>query len=73
MNLKLLNIKSFNSRSRVGSDRKPAHRRRNQVSFNSRSRVGSNDREEDMNQHVEVSIRAPAWGATLGYLMRLNN
>ena len=56
----------FNSRSRVGSDfrgRRGSHRR---TGFNSRSRVGS-DRAVAVLVVVvvEVSIRAPAWGATV--------
>ena len=55
----------FNSRSRVGSDRRvllhPGLRNR----FNSRSRVGSDGIKTVVFQKGVVSIRAPAWGATV--------
>ena len=54
----------FNSRSRVGSDdretRQAALRRR----FNSRSRVGSDPQTLTHPTRGNVSIHAPAWGAT---------
>ena len=56
----------FNSRSRMGSDppRQPwRHRRR---SFNSRSRMGSDQGYHHDNPVKNVSIHAPAWGATIG-------
>ena len=55
----------FNSRSRVGSDRARCRCRRRMPGFNSRSRVGSDDHAALAILPNDVSIRAPAWGATL--------
>ena len=55
---------SFNSRSRVGSDRRRPRCRRCMGSFNSRSRVGSDYLAACAADLMLVSIRAPAWGAT---------
>ena len=56
--------RGFNSRSRVGSDAQHLHRNPARLCFNSRSRVGSDDFLPLMDSQLEVSIRAPAWGAT---------
>ena len=56
----------FNPRSRVGSDNRPAARISSSCCFNPRSRVGS-DTKSGKDRAVpidQVSIRAPAWGAT---------
>ena len=55
---------SFNSRSRVGSDSTRCAGSTSRRSFNSRSRVGSDLGAEVRPKGVQVSIRAPAWGAT---------
>ena len=57
---------SFNSRSRVGSDCCCCARCRSAWRFNSRSRVGSDRSRRRRRRHARVSIRAPAWGATIG-------
>ena len=54
----------FNSRSRVGSDIRRGSERLQGQGFNSRSRVGSDRLIGDYLAAYEVSIRAPAWGAT---------
>ena len=56
--------RSFNSRSRVGSDLLTALPLSLTWSFNSRSRVGSDPRLSFCLAAIEVSIHAPAWGAT---------
>ena len=56
---------SFNSRSRVGSDTHDQTARFATHCFNSRSRVGSDLDAVDGCRLDGVSIRAPAWGATL--------
>ena len=54
----------FNSRSRVGSDKGLSPDALKALSFNSRSRVGSDAPQKYRPQPAQVSIRAPAWGAT---------
>ena len=57
----------FNPRSRVGSDRHICQRTGWICRFNPRSRVGSDNRGLMlMDKDTEVSIHAPAWGATEG-------
>ena len=56
----------FNSRSRVGSDRYFAGCSPSTFRFNSRSRVGSDGADYLYPFLCEVSIHAPAWGATVG-------
>ena len=56
---------SFNSRSRVGSDRPGLSQSYIHHRFNSRSRVGSDGHYAFLCLDPQrVSIRAPAWGAT---------
>ena len=55
---------SFNPRARVGRDGRRPCRRRRRSRFNPRARVGRDLRGADTPQTTEVSIRAPAWGAT---------
>ena len=58
------NCGGFNSRSRVGSDRPRGRACASAPCFNSRSRVGS-DRDRTPGRGLaQVSIHAPAWGAT---------
>ena len=58
---------SFNSRSRVGSDRRRRRPSGQSAGFNSRSRVGSDLPSAGLRAwHGNVSIHAPAWGATRG-------
>ena len=54
----------FNSRSRMGSDATRGFHVRDAPCFNSRSRMGSDYCYGPDNQLREVSIHAPAWGAT---------
>ena len=54
----------FNSRSRVGSDKSMRITAAAMRCFNSRSRVGSDGIGIDHLDQTNVSIRAPAWGAT---------
>ena len=56
--------RSFNSRSRVGSNAPVANKIARALGFNSRSRVGSNFVHSLNGSFGKVSIRAPAWGAT---------
>ena len=55
---------SFNSRSRVGSDNHCQDIASFPGCFNSRSRVGSDTNKVAASIALEVSIHAPAWGAT---------
>ena len=54
----------FNSRSRMGSDPCALRRGHRHTRFNSRSRMGSDQNEDSIAQLTNVSIHAPAWGAT---------
>ena len=58
----------FDPRSRVGSDarRYPVHSR--PACFDPRSRVGSDKRRAVLGRILDVSIHAPAWGATVRLL-----
>ena len=56
--------RSFNSRSRMGSDTHRAVRNAPASCFNSRSRVGSDRVRACSPLSAGVSIHAPAWGAT---------
>ena len=57
---------NFNPRSRVGSDKNHKTCKGEQRYFNPRSRVGSDGAiEEDAKAKQEISIHAPAWGATV--------
>ena len=51
--------RSFNSRSRVGSDGRRCARRAPRHGFNSRSRVGSDDKGQAGGRLGQVSIHAP--------------
>ena len=54
----------FNPRSRVGSDYDPIAIDNSHISFNPRSRVGSDQDGYALKYVPDVSIHAPAWGAT---------
>ena len=56
--------RSFNSRSRMGSDGRARRRRPHLAGFNSRSRMGSDVNRYTLGLLLQVSIHAPAWGAT---------
>ena len=56
---------SFNPRSRVGSDVKTTKQPIQWACFNPRSRVGSDVVPVTIYRKDKVSIRAPAWGATV--------
>ncbi len=58
------NAKSFNPRSRTGSDRGLRAPCDLSQRFNPRSRTGSDDRAGEQEQNAKVSIHAPARGAT---------
>ena len=63
---KIPELKSnFNPRSRVGSDETVTLVTLGVADFNPRSRVGSDNIELAGNKYPLISIRAPAWGATL--------
>ena len=63
----------FNPRTRVGCDRPAVHRRVWTASFNPRTRVGCDGPVRGLVAlHVDVSIHAPAWGAT-GVHVRLEH
>ena len=55
---------SFNSRSRMGSDRSAITSTSSWAGFNSRSRMGSDTARDTVDDLRDVSIHAPAWGAT---------
>ena len=55
----------FNSRSRMGSDQICVETAPHWRSFNSRSRMGSDSGWRAVALIAPVSIRAPAWGATM--------
>ena len=55
---------SFNSRSRMGSDHRASPRWAPRTRFNSRSRMGSDRMAPILSRFDNVSIHAPAWGAT---------
>ena len=55
---------SFNSRPRVGGDYSPGDARGDSPGFNSRPRVGGDHLRAIGEEHIAVSTRAPAWGAT---------
>ena len=57
---------SFNSRSRGGSDYVPDALKEDAPCFNSRSRGGSDKRKSKTDSGLNVSIHAPAGGATGG-------
>ena len=61
---RILSRQRFNSRSRVGSDEAWVIQANADSRFNSRSRVGSDWQRLGGLKHCQVSIRAPAWGAT---------
>ena len=66
----LLNVNTsalgFNPRSRMGSDKSLQEQKHELVRFNPRSRMGSDNRIAELSLAIEeVSIHAPAWGATL--------
>ena len=54
----------FNPRSRVGSDTDASRIPHEPGNFNPRSRVGSDKKLKDADPSKEISIHAPAWGAT---------
>ena len=54
----------FNPRSRMGSDPRPTSSRPEAVDFNPRSRMGSDMCNARAPRHSDISIHAPAWGAT---------
>ncbi len=56
----------FNSRSRMGSDMSAPQMTFPRNSFNSRSRMGSDGGDSGEDTPPQVSIHAPAWGATTG-------
>ncbi len=56
--------KHFNPRSRVGSDLGCSGGGKVDVDFNPRSRVGSDSLIVKVDGLTEISIHAPAWGAT---------
>ena len=56
---------NFNPRSRVGSDTAFYLKRETGGHFNPRSRVGSDIKEQEDKEAKAISIRAPAWGATI--------
>ena len=62
---KATHTKSFNSRSREGSDLRLPKCVYSQDGFNSRSREGSDNLEVKTGSRKTVSIHAPARGATL--------
>ena len=55
----------FNPRTRVGCDPKGLTGLSNRCGFNPRTRVGCDDQQTQTMTATEVSIHAPAWGATL--------
>ena len=57
-------LQSFNSRSRMGSDYCFGAIQAFPPSFNSRSRMGSDRKAVCVAKQIDVSIRAPVWGAT---------
>ena len=57
--------RDFNPRSRVGSDKAVSLDRSSVSNFNPRSRVGSDNQSSDNFITWNISIRAPAWGATI--------
>ena len=54
----------FNPRSRMGSDHPSRHHHLDQSYFNPRSRMGSDPSGVDGFTRLQISIHAPAWGAT---------
>ncbi len=58
---------NFNPRSREGSDGKYLYGIRRQHHFNPRSREGSDAALDSLNRKMEISIHAPAKGATMEY------
>ena len=57
----------FNPRPRVGGDCASSRIGREQAGFNPRPRVGGDPRYRPQSGQDDVSIRAPAWGATSGH------
>ena len=60
----LRDIICFNPRPRVGGDILQAQRGISVMSFNPRPRVGGDDTPKVVSDTLNVSIHAPAWGAT---------
>ena len=58
-------IEGFNPRPRVGGDTDGHRMHIRQISFNPRPRVGGDKAEKKAKALEKVSIRAPAWGATV--------
>ena len=57
---------SFNPRTRVGCDDSPDFSFLRDIGFNPRTRVGCDRGKDASSRHgIDVSIHAPAWGATL--------
>ena len=54
----------FNPRSRVGSDKNSPVATPSSSNFNPRSRVGSDTKKHCFVRLLDISIHAPAWGAT---------
>ena len=54
-------------RSRAGSDHRSGYKR-DYPRFNPRSRVGSDHPRDGQQRKTDVSIHAPAWGATVHHL-----
>ena len=57
-------VTDFNPRSREGSDSVSGHWYRQSIHFNPRSREGSDPLVKHIRSQVEISIHAPAKGAT---------
>ena len=57
----------FNPRSREGSDTRPCAPQHGSRYFNPRSREGSDAALDSLNRKMEISIHAPAKGATMEY------
>ncbi len=62
-----IKTKNFNPRARVGRDIDNALRRTDQSYFNPRARVGRDFLRLLLSCHRQISIHAPAWGATIDF------
>ena len=60
----LLCFTNFNPRARVGRDDIPPRARQRCMDFNPRARVGRDHNANTFLADLEISIHAPAWGAT---------
>ena len=59
-------VEGFNSRARMGRDYWWLVFMQNNKSFNSRARMGRDEVSKELGMDADVSIHAPAWGATSG-------